>query len=257
VKITVYRIVTSERFINHVGIALFALYFVCMGLFPWISGRGDWIYVQSIWDRWQTFNAGTLALIASAIAIKVARYREVKQRERKFIAARAFLPHALDELMGYFQASAKLYLEEWREYKLKESFPLSLSPLKTPAKLPESYKETFSRCIEHAEPAVGDYLADLLIDLQVHDARMREAFEPPEVGIVEIVSRPLLRSNLRRLARLYGLAAKLFPFARGAERLDSSNLEWGDYKTAYAILKVDLEEIDDLEEYTKSAINRQ
>ena len=27
------------------------VYFICMFVAPWIQGKGDWIYVQDVWDR--------------------------------------------------------------------------------------------------------------------------------------------------------------------------------------------------------------
>lgn len=40
--------------------------------------------------------------------------------------------------------------------------------------LPENYKEVFRRCIELAEPDVAEYLAYMLMRLQVHQSRMQE-----------------------------------------------------------------------------------
>jgi len=226
-----------------------------MFLAPWIEGQSDWIYVQKVWDRWQTLNTGMLAFISSVIALNIAKFNSNKQRERRFIAARAFLPHALSELTSYFKSSSRLLIEAWercgdpgldRSHPLEADFP----------ELPEEYKETFSRCIADAESDVGDYLAYILMRLQVHHSRLRELNDSFSEGSRNVPVRENIKSYTYRLGELQALTNRLFDFARGFAYLAGSDLEWDDYSNAYSNLDIWLEDIDDLEGFTRRAIAR-
>lgn len=246
---------TLVNLVNWIGIPFFFLYVICMAVAPWFQGGRDWAHVQNVWDRWQTLNAGILAFIASVIALNISKYRVNKQRERQFISARAFLPHALSELITYYKQSAKLFLEVWPCLEKRDErppFPLaSVVP-----ELPESYKETFSRCIEQAEPDVGDYLAMILVQLQVHHARMKDLYASLTQPSHLVVVRANVMSYMYRLAQLQVLVEKIFPFARGTEKFENSSPVWDDYRNAYGNLDISPEDFDDLVGFTKRAIER-
>lgn len=254
-RIGIVKADTLVAVINWVGVPLVLLYAYCMLLAPWFDGQWDWNHVQRIWDRWQTLNTGVLAFISSVIAFNIAKFNSNKQRERRFTAARAFLPHALSELTSYCKLSSRLLSEAWgrlddpvagRSRPLEADFP----------NLSEEYKETFSRCIADAEPDVGDYLAYILMRLQVHHSRLRELNNSFSAGNRSVLVRENIKSYIYRLAELQALVNRLFGYARGLESFGGSYLDWDDYSNAYSNLDIFPEDIDDLEGFTRRAIAR-
>ena len=246
---------TLVRILNWVGIPLIGVYLICMIFAPWITAGGDWGYVQSVWDRWQSLNVGMIAFISSVVAFSISRFNENKQRERNFIAARAFLPEALSELTTYFKSSGSLLKEAWQRAKDKSG--IDKTPLLEPMPdQPAGYKETFSRCIEFAEPDVGKRLAYMLMRLQIHHSRLKELESSfREDGRIFISPQNII-SYLYCLSELQALANRLFEFARGFEEFDGRGLVWEDFRTAYGNLGIWVEDFDDLAGFTQRAIKR-
>jgi hypothetical protein len=245
---------TFIKILNFIGIPATLFYAFSMLVYPWIDNRWNWGQVQNVWDRWQSLNVGVLAFIASITAFNISRFKAKKQRERDFLATKAFLPSALSELVGYFKASAAIFIKGWdvrRGQRLEVTTP----------RLPEGYKEVFQECIRYAEPDVGDYLSKILVRLQIHNSRL-EGFVTAINDVSDISpNRHNLISYLYRLGELQALVGKLFPFARNEEDFDSNPLSWEDFRNAYGGLEVWIEDfrIDDtmnLEDFTKRAIAR-
>jgi len=189
----------------------------------------NWEYLQGVWDRWQTFNAAIIAFAASWIAFNISRYNNDQQREREFIAAKAFLPQALGELTAYFKSSAEILLNRWRSSGVKVSSNEIID-----ASI--EYKSIFEKCIRHADPAVGMYLANLLACLQLHDARMKG-------------DRKLSRENLiiyfYELGELQSLVDNIFDYARGESEFNDQALNWEDYRNSFAVLRIPVADIVD------------
>jgi hypothetical protein len=219
--------------INYVGWPLLAIYGFSMFVYPWLEG--DWQHVQTVWDRWQTLNAGALAFVASAIAFNISRFNENQQRERDFVAAKAFLPSTLSRLMEYCADSAHILQALW-EPSASRSDKLACPDI------PQDYRDVFSNCIRHANPSVGTYLSTILVRLQVHDARLRDAIAETARKHERVVDRHTLIAYLLRLGELKVLLSKLFGFARGEENFEIKPMTWEDFRSAY--LGLDLE-IDD------------
>lgn len=216
---------------------MLVVYGFSMFFFPWIDGQGSWGHVQTVWDRWQTLNAGALAFIASLVAFNISRFNENLQRERDFVAAKAFLPSTLSGLMEYCSQSASIYGALWG------SNGQASQPLKYPD-LPPDYREVFSNCIRHADAAVGSYLSNILVRLQVHDARLRDVVA--QTGNAQdqvVVDKLTLIAYLYRLGELYALISKLFGFARGEEAFEAKSLDWEDFRSAYGILNIEIEDV--------------
>lgn len=230
------------------------IYFICMFIFPWVDGRFEWAHVQNVWDRWQSLNVAMLAFVSSITAFNISKFNAEKQREREFLASKAFLPAALSELVSYFKASASVLQAGWK------SEPDNGRNYEVPA-LPQEYKVVFASCIRHAEPSVGDYLSVILVRLQVHDARLRGYidqqgndghFNPDKYNLI---------TYFYRLGELQALVSKLFEFARNTENFDSTPLDWESFRNAYGNLDVEFEDIRidnniNLEGVTKRAIER-
>ena len=122
--------------------------------------------------------------------------------------------------------------------------------------LPESYKEIFSRCISDADPDVADYLANVLVKLQVHHSRMKElklALGKSE-GMIFVPHNVM--TYIFSLGELQVLINRFFGFARGMEPFNDSNIVWEDYRNAYSNLDIDAEDVDDLVGFTERAISR-
>lgn len=229
------------------------IHFISMVVFPLVLSKGDWGYVQRVWSSWQGLNVGIFAFISSVIAFNISRDKANKQREREFTAARAFLPESLSELCEYFKASAE-FLNKVR----KSSHD---NPIQGEAPgLSKEYKEVFGNCIRYAEPDVGDYLSKILMRLQVHDTRLRRLVkEIEDRGTIRPGDIHNLISYIYRLGELQVLVDKLFPFARDMEEFDSSDLEWEDFRNAYRINGIELEDVNEvtnLSAFTKRAIER-
>lgn len=105
---------------------------------------------------------------------------------------------------------------------------------------------------------MGDYLAKILVKLQIHNSRLRvfvrDFNDVSHIG----PTKSSIISYLYRLGEVYALTAKLFPFARSEEDMDYTSLDWDDFHNAYANLEIwtDLFTIDEfnLEGLTKRAI---
>jgi uncharacterized short protein YbdD (DUF466 family) len=233
----IFRSSVLVDLVNYAGIPLLALYVSAMFIFPWFDEHGNWAHVQAVWDRWQTLNAGALAFLASLIAFNIAKFNENIQREREFVAAKSFLPSTLSELMQYFSQSARVLEGLWEA----NGYPPATRI--THPDLPPGYREVFSNCIRHADPQVGTYLSNILVHLQVHDARLRDATaNTTETGGSE-PDRYSVIAYLYRLGQLYALVGKLFSFARGEESFDSKALNWEDFRNAFGVLEVELDDI--------------
>ncbi len=241
--------------VNVVGGVAIVLYIIAMLVYPWFDGKRTWSHVQEVWDRWQALNVGVLAFISSIIAFNIAGYNANRQRERNFIASRAFLPAALSELIPYFKASTRVFRRSW------ETDEQGLADVATPA-LPETYKAIFADCIRYASPEVGDYLSNILVRLQVHDARLRGILHRDEEIDVHLVGKHNLLTYLYRLAELQALIGLLFDFARGESDFKIRQLEWEDFRNAYGNLNIWLDDfvIDEkmnLKAFTERQIAKQ
>lgn len=233
----IFRSSVLVDLVNYAGIPLLAIYLLSMFVCPWISGRGSWAHVQAVWDRWQTLNAGALAFLASLIAFNIARFNENVQREREFVAAKSFLPSTLSALMEYCSRSARVLETLWEANGHPPAAPLN------PPDFPAGYREVFSNCIRHADPQVGSYLSTILVRLQVHDARLRGAVAQLVGGHGGGVDRYSLIAYLYGLGEIYALIGNLFGFARGEEQFRLKRLNWEDFRNAYGILHI---EVDDM-----------
>lgn len=241
------------RSLNWIGLPLIAAYIFCMFLSPWVDGKGSWKYVLSVWHSWQALNVGMLAFLSSVIAFNIARYNERKQRNRNFVAERAFLPEALSELTSYFRSCSPVLIEAWEKANVRNTKSPLMSEKRT---LPIIYKEVFRKCISFAEPDVGEYLAYILMRFQIHNARLDSLYSEFSEHSTMIVLPQNIESYMYCLAELQALVNKIFNFARGGAAFPGSNLDWEDFNNSYATLGIDPENINDLVGFTQRAISR-
>lgn len=231
------------------------IFFMSMLIAPWIKYDREWKDVQEVWDRWQTFNAAMLAFLASVIALNISVYIEKKQRQRRFIAAKSFLPPALSELTSYCKASAKVFKEIWE--RLESLNPQTRTALS--CGLPEeaqTYKEIFSKSIAEAEPDVASYLAEIIIKLQIHTARLEEIYKSFSPDGELLIFKDNVISYMYSLSELNAMINRLYPFARAQESFSGEKLDWEDFRISYVNLDIWLVDVEGLEGFTKRAITR-
>lgn len=249
-----FRLSTCLNFLSVCCFLTGAVYAISMLVYPWFVSPRGWKHVQLVWDHWQGINVGMLAFLSSVIAFNISRYNAEQQRARDFLAAKAFLPEAFSDLSEYFKASASVLVRAWNTQRNED---INIDP----PNLPSDYREIFEKCIRHATPEVGQYLVDILVWMQVHNARLREFFRRDD-GIIRInLDRSNLITYLYRLGELQALINKNFDFARNLQPFDSKTLEWEDFRNAFGLLHIWPQQyvVDDhsnLEGFTKRAIER-
>lgn len=258
----------SENLVNRlykITVPLLVIYFLCMFILPWFLTSFSWEKVQNVWDRWQSLNVGALAFSSSLIAFSISKFKEEKQREREFRAAQSFLPEALSELSNYLKLSSRI-LKDRAEKSLSnnrnkyiktpgtENLPgctlFELEQFEIPA-VPDNYKEVFTNCIRHAKPDVGEYLADILRELQIYNSRIQD------MNAENLQSYDMYyKTCLYRLGELQALINNLFDFARNeSDQLEPFANKWEDYDIAYRNLSIRLEDFRNLEEFTKRMLS--
>lgn len=193
------------------GITLTLLYLYAMIAHPLFTG--GWGATLSTWREWQTFNAGMIALLAATITATTAVYvdrqtrkrqtnRLLEERRRNFIAARAFLPHALANIDEYALACAvslrKVYLaggmngldEDGSYIDIDvELLPNMYSEFQSHPK-PKDFESVFQNAIQYAEDEDARHLADLLAELQIFLSRMsdieKQAYQGGDKHLLEM-----------------------------------------------------------------------
>lgn len=241
--------------LNWIGTPLVVFYTYSMIIYPWIQGRGDWGHVHQVWMDWQTLNVGVLAFISSMVAFNISKYHENQQRHREFIAARSFLPEALSDLSSYFKLSAELLGEAW--CRVVNEPDRCNDPLEHEVPiLPNNYREIFGRCISLGDPEVSQFLSYMLMRLQVHHSRMTDLDKSFQANSSRMVMSTNIKSYLYRLAELQALVDRVIDFSRGLEEFSGSPLTWEEFKNAYGSLNIWIGEFEDLEGFTKRAIER-
>ncbi|EPE6127670.1 hypothetical protein ACSKGD_004548 [Vibrio parahaemolyticus] len=231
------------RFGVVIALMIIIPYLYFMFLHPWIVSGFSWNYVHSVWYTWQSLNVGMLAFTSSVIALVVVTYREEKQRQRDFIAARAFLPLALDELCRYMEQT----ILQIKQAGFGESNMKPHDSLEIPM-LPESYGGIFKDCIRYATPEVSEYLAKIIMLLQIHHARMGT--------LPSARTSASFKALLYRQAELHLLINHLFDFARGDSGFSELELTWEHFQNSYYSYDIDSEFIEDLKGYTERTIAR-
>jgi len=240
-------------------------YAFSMFVYPFVAGGWNWRHVHQVWYDWQSLNVGMLALTSSAIFFQAAKYYSEEQRKRDFRAAQAFLPSALSELTVYFKSCAAILIEAWETNSGGEDDE-GAGPAwvdHAAPELPPSYKEAFAQSIKYAQPDIGDFLANVLAELQVHHARLSELAPKSDIepGVIRVHSRDVLMSYVFEIGLLQARINRLFPFARNEHPFDSSPLEWDELRNAYRNLNLHIRDFEhtilgSLEAFSKRWIDR-
>jgi hypothetical protein len=232
--------------ITKIGSFLGIMYLIGMLIVPLFSW--NWAYIQRVWSHWQSLNVGVLAFTSTVIAFNISRSQAERQREREFIAARAFLPEALSELNEYTKKSAAILLVALNNAKGQiehdSRVPRHLTPPLSPLTLPPIYKQVFSNCIRHAKPDMAEHLANILSQLQVHSARLSNLNNRSNR------SSDILISYIFALGKLHAYIYHTFDSARGEAQFVELDLTEKDILSAYIILDIQLFIDEELKDYT-------
>lgn len=241
---------------NRVLGVLLVIYVYSMLIHPWILGRFQWDYVHAVWYTWQSLNVGVLAFTSSVVAFNISKFREEKRLEREFIAERALLPQALDDLSTYLSESVPVIAEGY--YRCSLPHHERKSPLESPLPIPDKYYIlVFQNCIRVAENHVGNHLAQILSELQVHDARLIHMYQSFSENSSTLQIRMNFISYLFCLAKLQAYINRLFDFARGESSFDTSILGLEDFRSAYRSLDIFVETYEGLDTYTANWVESQ
>lgn len=225
-------------------------YLYAMCAYPFIRGGWSWGHLQRVWMAWQSLNVGVMALASSLIALKVVTYREDKQRERNFVAARAFLPHALSELCSYTNDCAEFLVRALRIIEVEGWQPTNLE---IPGQ-PSEYRQVFANCIASAEKDVAEHLAKITYKLQVHQSRLQGVADDIAAGHRVSSLRVNLLTYLMCLGEIRAMINGAFEFSRGLGQLESGRLRWSNYKNAYFNLGHLIDKVPDLEAHTRRSL---
>ncbi|GEM_PF-2977343 len=156
--------------------------------FPFLHYNFEWDKVYKFYVEWQTLTSAIIALCASFIALHTMqisennrRDNENEQRERNFIAARAFLPHAFDDLTDYCDECLDKYLNSITDVQdyvnhNERSNENNNQVDMVPVLFPESAYKTIKECILYADSAFGEHLIKLVGKLQIQNSRIHSHF---------------------------------------------------------------------------------
>lgn|GEM_PF-679400 len=245
-----------------IGVIWLTVHFLSMVIYPTYYYSLDWTKIQNVWDRWQTLNAAMVALASGLIAFQITVYREEKQRQRNFVAARSFLPEEFSALTTYCKQSTEIYKEAYKKIPSDPLCPsysatiIETNLTTTIPTLPQGHKRIFQDCISQADSEVAQYLSYILMRLQVHNSRMVALHEECGPRSSLIVSKRNIFENLFIVSEIQCLINKNFDYVRGVKEFDNSALSCSDHKNALLNLKIYLDEFDGLENFIGSKIKR-
>ena len=228
------------------------IYAACMVVIPTFQHSGSWERIQAVWDRWQTLNAAMIALAASLIALYATKFNERESMRRKFLASTVLLPHALSELTDYLTKSAELYIQAACCIKNRTEDQPQLLTKELPT-ISDTYKVTFSQCIEYGDSHLAQLLGTVLTDLQVQQARMKNLKDALSVPyhITHFSQRNII-ADAFLIGHIKVLVDRIFPIARRSGPLKVSPLLRSEYETAFRLLSLDIQlgMVDELMAFT-------
>ena len=206
---------------------ILTIYLYCMVLYPTFNNwsmASTWQEVQKVWDRWQSFNAAVIALLASVIAFKATTYHYHRERENNFRAAKAKLPHALSDLAIYTRECASVHSLVHALAKRKAPRENFLESVHVPVR-PNEAIAIFVECIKYSDSHIGNCLAKILEELQVMHARLESKSNDKfivlpvlvaEVSCIDYIARSRLKIN-----HLFDFARNEAPFTEADFSMES------------------------------------
>jgi len=183
-----------------------------------------------------------LVVVAAAIighsiawrAINVNKNHERERLRRRFNASRATLTHVLSDICEYARNAADA-LKAVHASAGQHGFGAPTLGLAVPA-LPGNLQSSLESVIEAAnDDYLADFTADILGEIQVLNARMRDL---SRIGSHQIGLQSTVEDYIIQAARIYAKASSLFGFAR-RETATAAESEKKSVLSALSLMNVD------------------
>lgn len=193
--------------------ALVAIWFVCSGLYPYLCSGADWSAVQGVWHRWQGWNVGVMALLASGIALWATKVHERREAAACYHAALLPLPQHLDALTIFCRNTIQ-WLAEAADANASGRGRVPAGP--APTVPPQT--GAFLDCVRYAPRGQRKSINRIFAGLQVHSARLRDILDRGDMdqdfAIREMANVSVVQAHVDRL----------FPHVRDAMKFNTSAL---------------------------------
>lgn len=182
-----------------------------MLIYPLLKYAPNWTLIHQTWMDWQTYNAAIIALLASFVAYKATVFNYQQERKNNLIAAKSLLPQALDDLCNYTRECVDinysvqdLAIGGWESDRFFRDNPTLPNPSRDSL-------ATISDCIKYADRELGSYLAEILNNIQLINARTDNLRTGKYSA--ENLER-ITKGNIQKIAHLRAKIDSLFSFAR-------------------------------------------
>jgi hypothetical protein len=205
--------------------------------------------------EWQSLNVGILAFSASFVAFNISRFHEAQRRKRELVAAKAFLPNSLSGISGYLADCANVLKIARSKVNNKDVYAISRPQVSDPI-LPSDYKEVFEKCIVLADAELGEYLAYVLMRMQIIHSRTEGMVRSLRGSGGTLILSSNISNNAVILGEIQSLVNNLFPYARGLEDFHRKNLDLEAFTTAYANLGFLPDELQEIVAETKRHLGK-
>lgn len=238
-----------------VGLLWILIHVFSMIILPLFSSGFDWTYVQNVWDRWQSLNSAIIALASGLIAFQIADNREKSQREKKFIAARASLPHVYSEIIKYCQSSGRWITEAFAGSDQQDRFQIvQISKPNTDIpKLPHNLEEVFNNCIRYADDEFSNFLINLLLKIRASDNMIRSLSD--DMNHINNFGMYNFYTISFRLSQVRALLEKTLVFTQGLGNFDKSALVWENIDAALQDIDIYPDDWVDLENFANDRLS--
>jgi len=237
-----------------VALALFSIWFFASILFPVLEYWGDWERTQAIWNRWQGYNVGVLAVMASIIALYATQSHAISEKKGIFLGALALLPEQLSQLHDYYSKSVDAIFSARDQIPTGKSKEVGTFTGSFPD-YPISAHPIIKECLVHGDKEFRQFVSGLLKNMQVHHSRMREIYIGGASSKNLITTRHELENNLAYASIIGKKIDMLFDYARN-EKFGKNMLDKENCYLSLIFIEADIENIDGIDEKIKFNIDR-
>ena len=235
---------------------ILSVHFLSMVVWPLYDRNLDFNYLMAVWSRWQTYNASLFAIYASIGAFSIQHYLDDQKRKRNFIASRAFLPDALHKASKYCRHVSDILKDIWNSEASDTPYDTEFLS-KDSLTIETEAKEVFEKCIREAPIDVGNWMATLMAQIQILDARLEMLKQNLSSPRDLIISKSDVISAFCRLLALKARIDRLYDFARGLGGLNTTELNHDEFYNASHNLNIVIDNIKDTSDgVVISSLNR-
>lgn len=224
-----------NRFINFTIFLILIIWVFLSGFWPIIEHWGNYSAIQAVWDRWQSWNTGIIALLSALIALTVTRHRYERDRVREFVTSKALLPPRLSTLMGYIrsaQACLRVVYADLGAENVAEGVQSPEVP-----ELPDGYERWLEGAIRWGDREFVALMIHVVAHLQVYNARLLDLQQtyndPARVGVRANISDYIIHGAIIYMEIGFLLSAsrdgEKIPDSLSAENIESGLRQTGFY----------------------------